>query len=71
MKVLTDPKYGEVLGVHIIAARAADLIAQAVLAMEFELTDAELSKISYAHPTFSEALREAYLMSSGRGAINL
>ena len=71
VKVLSDPKYGEILGVHIIAARAADLIAQAVIAMEFELTDTEISKISYAHPTFSEALREAYLTTSGRGAINL
>lgn len=71
VKVLSDPKYGEVLGVHIIGARAADLIAQAVLAMEFELTDNELCKISYAHPTFSEALKDAYLISSGRGAINI
>lgn len=71
VKVLSDPKYGEVLGVHIIGARAADLIAQAVMAMEFELTDIELGKISYAHPTFSEALKEAYLQASGRGSLNL
>ncbi|WP_341833920.1 dihydrolipoyl dehydrogenase [Chitinophaga pollutisoli] len=69
-KVLSDPKYGEILGVHIIGARAADLIAQAVTAMEFELTDMELGKISYAHPTFSETLKDAYLAASGRGAIN-
>ncbi|MET0636740.1 MAG: dihydrolipoyl dehydrogenase [Chitinophagaceae bacterium] len=71
LKVLTDPKYGEVLGVQIISARAADLIAQAVLSMDFEITDNELAKISYAHPTFSEAFKDAYLISSGRGAINL
>jgi len=70
-KVLTDPKYGEVLGVHIISARAADIIAQAVITMEFEITDAEMGKIPYAHPTFSEALKDAYLLASGRGAINL
>lgn len=69
-KVLSDPKYGEILGVHIIGARAADLITQAVTAMEFELTDIELGKISYAHPTFSETLKDAYLAASGRGAIN-
>ncbi|WP_126245997.1 dihydrolipoyl dehydrogenase [Chitinophaga rhizosphaerae] len=69
-KVLTDPKYGEILGVHIIGARAADLIALGVSAMEFELTDIELGKISYAHPTFSETLKDAFLAASGRGAIN-
>jgi dihydrolipoamide dehydrogenase len=71
VKVLSDPKYGEIFGVHIIGARAADLIAQGVLAMEFELTDLELGKISYAHPTFSETLKDAYLAVSGRGAINI
>ena len=70
-KVLTDPKYGEVLGVHIISARAADLIAQAVVTMEFEITDVEMGKIPYAHPTFSEALKDAYLGASGRGMINM
>lgn len=70
-KVLSDPTYGEILGVHIIGARAADLVAQAVLAMEFEITDMELGKISYAHPTFSEVLKDAYLSASGRGAINM
>jgi dihydrolipoamide dehydrogenase len=71
VKVLADSKYGEVLGVHIIGARAADLIAEAVLAMEFEITDQELGKISYAHPTFSETLKEAYLAASGRGSLNM
>ncbi|NML20254.1 dihydrolipoyl dehydrogenase [Pseudoflavitalea sp. G-6-1-2] len=71
VKVLSDPKYGEILGVHIIGARAADLIASAVIAMEFELTDTELTKISYAHPTFAEALKDAFLISSGKGAINI
>ena len=71
VKVLTDPKYGEILGVHIVGARAADLIAEAVLAMEFEITDTELGRISYAHPTFSEALKDAYLAASGRGALNM
>jgi dihydrolipoamide dehydrogenase len=71
VKVLTDPKYGEVLGVHIIGSRAADLIAQAVIAMHFEITDKDLTQISYAHPTYSEALKEAYLLSCGQGALNL
>ncbi|NSL89805.1 dihydrolipoyl dehydrogenase [Chitinophaga sp. Mgbs1] len=71
VKVLTDPKYGELLGVHIIGARAADLIAQAVIAMEYEIRDEDMFRISYAHPTYSEALKEAYMMASGQPAVNL
>lgn len=52
-KVLVDPKYGEVLGVHIIGARAADLIAQGVIAQEYEVTAEDMFRISYAHPTYS------------------
>lgn len=70
-KVLVDPKYGEVLGVHIIGARAADLIAQAVIAQEFEVTAEDMFRISYAHPTYSETLKEAYLIASGQGAVNI
>lgn len=70
-KVLIDPKYGEVLGVHIIGARAADLIAQAVIAQEFEVTAEDMFRISYAHPTYSETLKEAYLIASGQGAVNI
>lgn len=70
-KVLTDPKYGEILGIHIIGPRAADLIAQGVIAMEYEVTDEDMFRISYAHPTYSEALKEAYLNSSGQGSLNI
>lgn len=70
-KVLVDPKYGEVLGVHIIGARAADLIAQGVIAQEYEVTAEDMFRISYAHPTYSETLKEAYLMASGQGSINI
>ena len=69
-KVLTGTKYGELLGVHIIGARAADLIAQAVIAMTYEATDEDLFRMSYAHPTYSETLKEAYLISSGQGSLN-
>ena len=71
VKVLTDPSYGEILGVHIIGPRAADVIAQVVVTMEYEVTDYEMGRISYAHPTYSEALKEAYLQASGQGAINI
>ncbi|MFS4470438.1 dihydrolipoyl dehydrogenase [Chryseobacterium sp. T20] len=70
-KVLVDPKYGEVLGVHIIGARAADLITQGVIAQEYEVTAEDMFRISYAHPTYSETLKEAYLIASGQGAINI
>lgn len=70
-KVLTGIKYGEILGVHIIGARAADMIAQAVIAITYEATDEDLFRMSYAHPTYSETLKEAYLIASGQGALNL
>jgi len=71
VKVLSEPKYGEVMGVHIIGPRAADLIAQAVVAMEYEVTDEDMTLISYAHPTYSEMLKEAYLAASHKGTINI
>lgn len=71
VKVLTDPKYGEVLGVHIIGARAADLIAQAVVGLEYEVTASDLATISYAHPTYSEVLKEAYTIASGKPSVNI
>lgn len=70
-KVLSEPKYGEVLGVHIIGPRAADLIAQAVIGLEYEVTDSDMFMISYAHPTYSEVLKEAYILASGQPAINI
>lgn len=70
-KVLTGTKYGEILGVHIIGPRAADLIAQSVIATEFEVTDNEMHKISYAHPTYSEALKEAYMLAAENRALNI
>jgi dihydrolipoamide dehydrogenase len=71
VKVLIDPLYGEVLGVHIIGPRAADVIAQAVVSMEFEVTAEDMYRISYAHPTYAEALKDAYLTAAGQGAINI
>jgi len=70
-KVLTDPKCGAILGVHIIGARAADLIGQAVIGIHYKATDEDLTRISYAHPTYSETLKESYLIASGQGALNL
>lgn len=71
VKVLSGEKYGEILGVHIIGPRAADLIAQPVIGMHYETTDEDMFRMPYAHPTYSEALKEAYLIASGQGALNL
>lgn len=71
VKVLVDPLYGEILGVHIIGARAADLIAQAVVGIAYEVTAKDMALMSYAHPTFSEVMKEAYIIASGRAAINI
>lgn len=71
VKVLTDPKYGELLGVHIIGARAADLIAQAVVGLEYEVTAKDMATICYAHPTYSEVLKEAYTIASGKASVNI
>lgn len=71
VKVLVDPKYGEILGVHLIGPRAADVIAQAVVSMEYEMTAEDMFRISWAHPTYAEALKDAYLIASGQGAINI
>lgn len=70
-KVLTGVKYGEVLGVHIIGPRAADLIAQAVIGIHYETTDEDMFRFTYAHPTYSETLKEAYKMASGQGSLNI
>ncbi len=71
VKVISEPKYGELLGVHVIGPRAADLIAQAVTGMHYETTDEDMFRISYAHPTYSEALKDAYLIASGQGSVNI
>lgn len=59
IKIVADGKYGEVLGVHIVAAHATDLISEAVLALELEATVHELARAIHPHPTFSEAVMEA------------
>ncbi len=66
VKVLTDAKTDEILGVHMIGARAADMIAEAVVAMEFRASSEDVARISHAHPTFTEAIKEACLAVDGR-----
>lgn len=59
IKIVTDAKYGEILGVHIIGPNATELIAESVLALEMECTAEELANIIHAHPTLSEAMLDA------------
>ncbi len=60
VKVVTDAKYGEVLGVHIIGASATELVAEAVVAMELEATLEELMFTIHAHPTLAEAMLDGF-----------
>ncbi len=59
IKIVADKKYGEVIGVHIIASHATDMIAEAVTTMELEGTIHELAKAIHPHPTLSEIVMEA------------
>ena len=70
VKIIADKKYGEVLGVHIIGSRATDMIAEAVLGMNMEITIDELANTVHPHPTLSEGVMEAALSLSG-GAIHI
>jgi dihydrolipoamide dehydrogenase len=67
VKIVAGPRYGEILGVHMIGAGVTDLIAEAALAQTLEATTAELIATVHAHPTLAEALREAALAAEGRG----
>ena len=71
VKILADAKTDEVLGVHMIGARCADLIAEAVTAMEFKASAEDISRMSHAHPTFAEALKEAALAATDNRALHV
>jgi len=65
VKIITEQKYSRILGVHVIGPWATSLIAEATLAMKLELTPQEIIATMHAHPTLSEALREAALDVTG------
>ena len=71
VKILADAKTDEVLGVHMIGARTADLIAEAVVAMEYKASAEDISRMSHAHPTFAEAVKEAALAATENRAIHV
>jgi dihydrolipoamide dehydrogenase len=66
VKVVADREYDQILGVHIIGAVAGELIAEAVLAMEFEASAEDLQRTVHAHPTLTEAIHEAALAADKR-----
>lgn len=71
VKILADAKTDEVLGVHMIGARCGDLIAEAVTAMEFKASAEDIARISHAHPTFAEAMKEAALAATDNRALHV
>jgi dihydrolipoamide dehydrogenase len=71
VKILADAKTDEVLGVHMIGARCADLIAEAVVAMEFRASAEDIARMSHAHPTFAEAMKEAAMAATDSRALHV
>lgn len=71
VKILADAKTDEVLGVHMIGARVADLIAEAVTAMEFKASAEDIARMSHAHPTYAEAVKEAALDATEKRSIHM
>lgn len=70
VKVLADAETDEVIGVHMIGPRAADMIAEAVVAMEYRASAEDIARICHAHPTYTEAIKEAALAATANRAIH-
>nr|WP_299068537.1 dihydrolipoyl dehydrogenase [uncultured Allomuricauda sp.] len=71
VKILADKTTDEVLGVHMIGARCADLITEGVTAMEFRASAEDIARMSHAHPTYAEAVKEAALAATEDRAIHI
>lgn len=71
VKVIAHKETDEILGVHIVGARAADMIAEAVALMEFRASAEDAARISHAHPTYTEAFKEAALAATGNRALHV
>ncbi len=71
IKVLAHKETDEILGVHMIGPRAADMIAEAVVAMEYRASAEDISRMSHAHPTFTESFKEACLDVTGKRALHI
>lgn len=71
VKVLADATTDEILGVHMIGPRVADMIAEAVVAMEFRASAEDIARMSHAHPTYTEVFKEACLAATGNRALHI
>ena len=71
VKVLSHKDTDEILGVHIVGPRAADMIAEAVALMEFRASAEDAARMSHAHPTYTEAFKEAALAATANRAIHI
>ena len=71
VKILADKQTDEVLGVHMIGARVADLITEAVTAMEYRASAEDIARMSHAHPTYAEAVKEAALAATDDRALHV
>ncbi len=71
VKIIADKNTDEILGIHIIGARAADMIAAGVVAMEYRASAEDISRMSHAHPTYMEAVKEACLSATASRPIHL
>lgn len=71
VKVLADEATDEILGVHMIGPRAADMIAEAVVAMEYRASAEDIARMSHAHPTYTESFKEACLDATGKRALHI
>lgn len=71
VKVLADKETDEILGVHMVGPRCADLIIEAVAMMEFRASAEDMARISHPHPTFTEAVKEAALAASADRALHI
>ena len=71
VKILSDEATDEVLGIHMVGARVADLIAEAVVAMEYRASAEDISRMSHAHPTYAEAVKEAALAATDNRPLHI
>ena len=71
VKVLAHKETDEILGVHMVGARTADMIAEAVAVMEFRGSAEDVARICHAHPTYTEAFKEAALDATGKRALHM
>ena len=71
VKILADKHTDEILGVHMIGPRIADLIIEGVVAMEYRASAEDIARMSHPHPTYSEAFKEACLAATENRALHI